>query len=192
MLGRLGVQLIMLPPSKARTAAAAALNAEPAPRLQGLAPHVGIDTRLLLLGSFPGVASLQAQQYYGHPRNQFWRLLGDVLGLPLAGADYAARLQLLRAHRVGLWDVITETERIGSLDSKIRDPRASDLAMLLGRLPALRTIGFNGGTALRIGLRQLGERAAAYRILALPSSSPAYTLSYEDKLRAWQQLALPT
>jgi hypoxanthine-DNA glycosylase len=162
------------------------------PALEGLGPVVSDRTRLVVLGSFPGVASLQAQQYYGHPRNQFWRLLGDVLGLPLAGADYAARLQLLRAHRVGLWDVITETERIGSLDSKIRDPRASDLAMLLGRLPALRTIGFNGGTALRIGLRQLGERAAAYRILALPSSSPAYTLSYEDKLRAWQQLALPT
>jgi len=162
--------------------------AKPEPRLQGLTPHVAADTRLLLLGSFPGVASLRAQAYYGHPQNQFWRLLGDVLGLPLAPADYSSRLALLLAHGVGLWDVITETERRGSLDSEIRNPVGSDLPGLLARLPQLQTIGFNGGTAARLGLRQLGERAAAYRILALPSSSPAYTLPYAQKLAQWQQL----
>ncbi len=171
-------------PKKAR-----AIIAKAQPRLQGLAPHVAADTRLLLLGSFPGVASLQAQQYYGHPRNQFWRLLGEALGLALAGADYPQRLALLRAHGVGLWDVITETEREGSLDSDIRDPLGSDLAGLLAGLPALRTIAFNGGTAAKLGLRQLGPLAASYRILALPSSSPAYTLAYADKLLAWRQLS---
>ncbi|MDY0746449.1 DNA-deoxyinosine glycosylase [Paucibacter sp. R3-3] len=159
-------------------------------RLQGLAPQVSERTRLLLLGSFPGVASLQAQRYYGHPRNQFWRLVGEALGLPLAEADYEARLALLDRHRVGLWDVITETEREGSLDSNIRDPRASDLLALIAGLPGLRTIAFNGGTAHRIGLRQLGEAAARYRILALPSSSPAYTLAYAAKLEAWRQISL--
>jgi len=169
-----------------------AIIAKSAPRLQGLTPLVATDTtRLLLLGSFPGLASLQAQQYYGHPRNQFWRLVGEALGLPLAVADYACRLAMLREHGVGLWDVITETQRRGSLDSDIRDPQASDLRALTASLPALRTIAFNGGTAHRIGLRQLGERAAAYRILALPSSSPAYTLAYADKLQAWRQLSDP-
>jgi len=162
---------------------------KPLVRLQGLAPQVSNSTRLLLLGSFPGVASLQAQQYYGHPRNQFWRLAGEALGLPLAEADYESRLALLDRQRVGLWDVITETEREGSLDSNIRDPRASDLRALLAGLPDLRTIAFNGGTAHRIGLRQLGEAAAQYRILALPSSSPAYTLAYADKLEAWRQIS---
>ena len=161
---------------------------KPTERLQGLTPHVSADTRLLILGSFPGVASLKARQYYGHPRNQFWPLTGAALGLPLAEADYAARLALLQAHGVGLWDVITETHRAGSLDSNIREPLASDLCELISRLPALRTIAFNGGTAHRFGMRQLGALAAQYRILALPSSSPAYTLPFADKLKAWQQL----
>ncbi len=163
--------------------------AKPSLRMQGLPPHVSDGTRLLILGSFPGVASLKARQYYGHPRNAFWPLTGEALGLPLAGADYATRLALLAEHRVGLWDVITETAREGSLDSNIRDPQASDLRALLDRLPALRTIAFNGGTAHRFGLRQLGDAASRYRILALPSSSPAYTLPYAEKLKAWRQIS---
>lgn len=172
-----------------RAIAAKPAGPAPAPRWQGLAPHVNADTRLLVLGSFPGVASLRAQAYYGHPQNQFWRLLGDSLDVPLAAADYAGRLTLLLEQGVGLWDVITETERRGSLDSQIRRPLGSDLAGLIAGLPRLRTIAFNGGTAARLGLRQLGERAAAYRILALPSSSPAYTLPYADKLLAWRMIA---
>ena len=160
------------------------------PRLQGLRPHVAADARLLVLGSFPGVASLKVQQYYGHPRNQFWRLLGEALNLPLAASDYECRLALLAETGVGLWDVITQTHREGSLDSDIRDPLASDLRGLLASLPALRCIAFNGGTAHRIGLRQLGpELASRYRILGLPSSSPAYTLAYADKRRAWLQIS---
>ncbi|UXH79693.1 DNA-deoxyinosine glycosylase [Roseateles amylovorans] len=172
-------------------AAGAADEASLAPRWQGLAPVHAPDARWLLLGSFPGVASLRAQQYYGHPRNQFWRLLGDVLGVELAGLAYADRLDALRQQRVAVWDVITETERAGSLDSAIRHPAASDLASLIARLPALQTIGFNGGTAARFGVRQLGPLAKVYRILALPSSSPAYTMPYDEKLRAWRQLAAP-
>ncbi|OWQ87650.1 DNA-deoxyinosine glycosylase [Roseateles aquatilis] len=162
-----------------------------APRWQGLAPVHAPDARWLLLGSFPGVASLRAQQYYGHPRNQFWRLVGDVLGIDLVAMAYPERLAALRAHRVAVWDVITETEREGSLDSAIRNPFASDLASLLARMPALRTIAFNGGTAARFGLRQLGPLAARYRVLSLPSSSPAYTMPYDDKLKVWRELAGP-
>jgi len=167
------------------------MSAVPAelPRLQGLAPQVDAGTRLLLLGSFPGVASLQAQQYYGHPRNQFWRLLGASLALPLAEAAYEERLALLREARVGLWDVISQTRRRGSLDSQIREPLASDLLSLAAGLPDLRAIAFNGGTAARLGLRELGAQAARWRIVCLPSSSPAYTESYENKLQVWRLLA---
>jgi hypoxanthine-DNA glycosylase len=165
--------------------------AKPVVRMQGLAPHVSARTQVLILGSFPGVASLKAQQYYGHPRNHFWPLVGEVFDLPLLESDYPMRLALLMEHHVGLWDVITETARQGSLDSNIRDPLASDLRTLLGQLPALRTIAFNGGTAYKMGLRQLGEAASRYRILALPSSSPAYTLAYAKKLKAWRQISLP-
>lgn len=143
----------------------------------------------MLLGSFPGVASLKTQQYYGHPRNQFWRLLDDVFDLSLVGLAYEERLLMLRRHRIALWDVITETEREGSLDSNIRDPLHSDLGWLLAHLPRLETIGFNGGTAAGIGRRQLAALGEPrWRILSLPSSSPAYTLPYDAKLKAWQSL----
>lgn len=157
-------------------------------RWQGLAPVMRPDAEWLLLGSFPGVASLKAQQYYGHPRNQFWRLVGDVRGVDLVSLPYPARLDALQDQRIALWDVISETEREGSLDSAIRRPDVSDLARLIGELPALRVIGFNGGTAGRLGQRLLGDLAKVYRVLVLPSSSPAYTMPYDDKLRAWQAL----
>lgn len=155
---------------------------------QGLAPVIDPDTRLLVLGSFPGVASLQVQQYYGHPRNQFWRLMGEVLGEELYELPYAERLATLRRHRVGLWDVITRAQREGSLDSSIRAHIGSDLLNLLAGLPAVTTLAFNGGTAARIGLKQLDHEAGRYRIIALPSSSPAYTLAYEHKRTAWLAL----
>jgi len=157
-------------------------------RWQGLAPVFSPDATWLLLGSFPGVASLKAQQYYGHPRNQFWRLLGDVRGIELASLPYEDRLAALKRHRIALWDVITETAREGSLDSAIRQPAASDLRQLLAALPALEVIAFNGGTAGRLGQRELGELAKLYRVLVLPSSSPAYTMPYDEKLRAWRAL----
>jgi hypoxanthine-DNA glycosylase len=159
-----------------------------AQRWQGLAPQVAADAWALVLGSFPGRASLAASQYYGHPQNQFWRLLGAALGVTLQGQPYEQRLALLKVKGVGLWDVITTTEREGSLDSAIRNHEASDLHALLDELPDLRVIAFNGGTAARIGRRQLGERASNYRLLDLPSSSPAYTLNFDAKLAQWMQL----
>lgn len=155
---------------------------------QGLAPVAAPHTRLLVLGSFPGVASLRVQQYYGHPRNQFWPLMAEVVGEPLPELDYAARLARLQAHDVGLWDVITHAQREGSLDSSIRAHVGSDLLSLLATLPQCRALAFNGGTAARIGLRQLGEAAARYALIALPSSSPANTLAYAEKRLAWLQL----
>ena len=155
----------------------------------GLAPVIAHDTRLLLLGSFPGVASLAAQQYYAHPRNRFWELVGDVIGVDLRALAYAERLDALRAHRVGVWDVIAEAERQGSLDSAIRGHAPNPLVDLLRTLPQLRAIGFNGGTSARIGRRQLEAGGQALTLLDLPSSSPAYTLAFEDKRRAWSRLA---
>jgi hypoxanthine-DNA glycosylase len=162
------------------------------PLLASFAPVVASDTRVLILGSLPGAASLAASQYYGHPRNNFWRLVGDVIGVALVGMDYETRLSTLLAHRIGLWDVIANARRIGSLDSEIRDPTHNDLLTLVDALPELGTIAFNGGTAAKIGLKALGNRAAEYRILGLPSSSPAHaSLSYAQKLVSWLQLTEP-
>jgi double-stranded uracil-DNA glycosylase len=155
----------------------------------GLAPVVAADTRLVILGSFPGVASLAAQQYYAHPRNRFWELVGAVIHVDLRAQAYEDRLASLRAHRVGVWDVIAEAEREGSLDSAIRDHAPNPLADLVDSLPQLRAVAFNGGTSSRIGRKQLAARQGSLALVDLPSSSPAYTLAFEDKRRAWLRLA---
>jgi len=122
--------------------------------------------------------------------NKFWKLVGDTIGTELAGRDYPTRLSLLLEHRIGLWDVIATAHRAGSLDSEIRQHTQNDLLALISSLPELNTIAFNGGTAARIGLKTLGEQVADFRVLLLPSSSPAYAaLSYEKKLSSWRALA---
>ena len=148
------------------------------------APVIGPDTRLLLLGSLPGAASLAQQRYYAHPRNQFWRLVGAVIEVDLPNLSYDDRLQALLAAGIGLWDTVAAATRPGSLDADIRLREASDLARLVGELPALRAIGFNGGTAARIGRGQLGDSPRVDKV-DLPSSSPAFTLAFEAKLERW-------
>jgi hypoxanthine-DNA glycosylase len=151
-------------------------------------PVVRADTRLLLLGSLPGAVSLAKAQYYAHPRNQFWRLVGAVIGRDLAAMAYAARLEALLDAHVGLWDTVAAATREGSLDAAIRLHAASDLAALGATLPELKAIGFNGGTAARIGRRQLAA-VTGIALIDLPSSSPAYTLPFESKRVAWRALA---
>lgn len=150
---------------------------------RGFPPVVDANTRLLMLGSLPGDASLAVGQYYGNPRNAFWRLMEGVLETSLIPLTYEDRLVVLLAHGVGLWDVIDEARRPGSLDAAIRDPAANDLLALIETLPALRVVAFNGGTAAKLGGRLIGGRLAT---LALPSSSPAHAAwSFERKAEAW-------
>lgn len=152
-------------------------------------PVVDARTRVLVLGSLPGEASLAHQQYYAHKQNKFWHLVGDVIGVDLPARDYEARLQVLLEHRVGLWDVVAQARREGSLDGNIRDHAGNDLVTLIESLPALEAIAFNGGTAARIGERILGVHAQRFRLLSLPSSSPAYaSMSFAAKLVAWRAL----
>lgn len=156
--------------------------------LTGFNPIVTKTTQILILGSFPSVASLDQQQYYAHPRNQFWRILGELLNTPFATLPYVKRIESVLTHHIGIWDVIDQTERKGSLDSDIKNPVANNLLSLLNILPHLHTIAFNGQTATKIGLKQLGQAVNTYRVLSLPSTSPAYTLAYEQKLTLWRQL----
>ncbi len=163
---------------------------ESIPRKRCFDPVVDAQTRLLVLGSLPGEKSLAVQQYYAHPQNKFWHLISEVIGVNLVPLGYAARLQALLEHGVGLWDLVAEAHRPGSLDSNIRERDDNDLRGLLARFPNIATIAFNGGTAARLGAKVLGEQARAYRIIELPSSSPAYTLSYAEKSLRWQALRL--
>lgn len=156
-------------------------------RKSAFAPVVDQDTRLLILGSLPGDASLAAEQYYAHPQNGFWRLVGGVLGQDLAALPYDRRLAELRAAGIGLWDVIAGAERPGSLDTAIRSPVHADLIGLIDTLPRIRAVAFNGGKAARDG-RRLLVNATALPLIDLPSSSPAHTRPLEQKAEAWSVL----
>lgn len=151
-------------------------------------PVADARTRLLVLGSLPGEESLARSQYYANPRNHFWRLIGTVTGRDLVALPYEARLRALLEARVGLWDTVGAATRRGSLDGAIRGHRTNDLADLAGRLPELRAVGFNGGKSAAIGLPQLAGRPDL-ALIPLPSSSPAYTRPFEEKLDQWMKLA---
>ncbi|UUR08075.1 DNA-deoxyinosine glycosylase [Sphingomonas glaciei] len=153
----------------------------------GLPPVVRADARLLVLGSLPGEASLQAGRYYAHPRNQFWRLMEGVAGEPLEGLNYGERLERLVERRIALWDVIHAARRSGSLDGAMREIEARDLTGFVAGLPELRAVAFNGGTAARLGRKALAGSSLA--LIDLPSSSPAYTLPFAEKARRWNALA---
>ena len=159
--------------------------------LQGLAPLYAAATRLLVLGSFPGVASLQRQQYYGHAQNHFWKITATLLS-PVApevlSMDYARRCDWLLEHGVGLWDVYAACEREGSLDSNIRQAQPNDLKWLQNACPQLQAIAHNGGESFKHAKHTQALGVPVYR---LPSSSPANaTWSFERKLHAWRHVFL--
>lgn len=152
-------------------------------RLQGLAPISGPWPRLLLLGSFPSVASLRAQQYYAHQRNQFWPILAALWRLDLQSATYAQRVDQACRRGLAIWDVYASCRRQGSLDSAIEEPQANDLAGWVARLPTLRAIVHNGGESAR-AMRL--TRTLGLPVHRLPSTSPANaSWSFDRKLASW-------
>ncbi len=158
------------------------------PLLTGLAPVLDRNIRVLLLGSFPGGASLGAQQYYAHPRNHFWKLLSAVLAEDLVMLPYEKRLRRLLARRIGLWDAIAACQREGSLDASIRHAQANDFAALKDGCPQLVRVCFNGKTS---GKLEPQFAAAGFETLVLPSSSPANAQwSFEQKLAVWKRIVL--
>jgi len=148
-------------------------------------PVVDLSTRVLILGSLPGDASLVAGRYYAHPQNQFWRLLSPMVGVDLPALEYDGRLLALKAAGIGLWDVVQSASRPGSSDAAIRDATANDVAALIATLPKLRLVAFNGGTAWKAG-RGL---VTGVETLALPSSSPLHTVGVAAKQTAWDAIA---
>ncbi|MDO4724561.1 MAG: DNA-deoxyinosine glycosylase [Comamonadaceae bacterium] len=180
-------------PAVASAPARAAADAgQGAPLLQGLAPILDARTRVLVLGSFPGAASLAAGQYYAHPRNQFWPILAALHTPPAWPAlppDYAGRRQWLLQQGIGLWDVYAACERQGSLDSAIRNARVNALHRLRQHCPQLALIAHNGGESYRH--RRLTE-TLGLPVLRLPSTSPANaSWSFERKLAVWRAALLP-
>ncbi|MGR6806327.1 DNA-deoxyinosine glycosylase [Sphaerotilus natans] len=162
-----------------------ALRADEALPLAGFGPVVGPRTRLMVLGSFPGVASLAQQQYYAHPRNQFWPILSALWGQELRALSYPERLEVLRERGLGLWDVYARVRREGSLDSAIEAAELNDLACLRRIAPGLEAVAHNGAESART-MRRL--QAMGFAVHRLPSTSPANAgWSFERKLAAWRE-----
>jgi hypoxanthine-DNA glycosylase len=152
--------------------------------LTGLAPIAASHARLLVLGSFPSAASLQAQQYYAHPRNHFWPILSALWNVDLRSLPYAERVAQARERGLAIWDVYAACRREGSLDSAIEDAFPNDLPALVARLPQLAAIAHNGGESAR-AMRV--TRALGLPVHRLPSTSPANaSWSFERKLAAWR------
>lgn len=161
----------------------------------GLPAQASANCRVLVLGSMPGVASLQAAQYYAHPRNRFWPLMAALTGID-ARQPYLTRVQSLQSAGLGLWDVIGQCERRGSLDTAI--VRGSEvpnaLPELIARLPMLVAVACNGATAhaafVRFVQPRLGAREVPLAVWSLPSTSPANAAWPLPRLQvAWQPVA---
>lgn len=154
--------------------------------LQGFEPTADARTRLMVLGSFPSVASLASGERYAHPRNAFWRILGDVWHLDLRNMPYAERCEAMLAHGVGLWDVYDRCERAGSLDSAIVNAQINDFTRLHKLCPQLQAVAHNGGESAK---HVKTTAALGIPVYKLPSTSPANaSWSYERKLAAWREV----
>ncbi|MBB1074089.1 DNA-deoxyinosine glycosylase [Rhodoferax sp. 4810] len=158
-------------------------------RLHGLAPVVSSNTRLLILGSFPGASSLAHQQYYAHPQNAFWKILQAIWPsspFKIRADSYEKRIAALLDHGIGLWDVYASCQRQGSLDSAIEHAQVNDLAALARSCPQLRVIAHNGGESFRHAVH---TRTLGLPVLRLPSTSPANaSWSFDRKLAAWREV----
>ena len=164
-------------------------------RIYSFPPLSSPQARVLILGSMPGVASLRLQQYYGHPQNAFWKIVGDVVGLD-ATASYPQRSAALVQHKVALWDVLAACVRAGSLDSSIDKASIvpNDFAAFFVRHPHIRRVCFNGSAAADMYPRHVLPGLATVGpidYVRLPSTSPAHAgMPFAAKARAWQAVSV--
>ncbi len=160
--------------------------------LRSFDPVVQKNCRVLILGSMPGVASLRQQQYYAHPRNAFWPIMEELLGIE-RGSDYDERCTRLTDCGLAVWDVLKTCNRVGSLDSSIETAteQANDFAQLFSAHRSIRCVYFNGGTAERLYKKHVLCQKEIYscelRYQRLPSTSPAYAaMRFDEKLEQWR------
>ncbi len=152
--------------------------------IQSFPPFVNSQTKILILGTMPGIASLEKQEYYAHKRNHFWKIMYTVLGnLPISEI-FEEKIQLLQANNIGLWDVLENCERKGSLDIHIKNQKENDFETLFKEFPGISKIVFNGKESHKYFLKKFGQiKGITYYVM--PSTSPANTMSFDNKLKMW-------
>lgn len=155
-------------------------------KAESFQPIIDQRARVLILGSMPGVQSLNEQRYYANPRNHFWRIMQAILSMP-GGLDYEDRIEFLQQTGVALWDVIASCERRGSLDTHIKNETVNDFDNLFLAYPAIRLVAFNGTKAFTVYKKRVefgGMDDITYKLM--PSTSAANTIPFEHKCQQWR------
>lgn len=158
------------------------------PHIHSFPPIANEHATMLILGSMPGKESLRQKQYYAHPSNAFWRIMGELVGAS-PSLPYQERLDVLRSSRIALWDVLASCVRESSLDSHIRNEKANDFAAFFGNHPHITHVFFNGAKAEQsFNKFVLGKQKLPPLIFQrLPSTSPAHAgIRYTEKQQAWR------
>lgn len=155
-------------------------------RISSFPPIIDHQSEILILGSVPGIRSLEKQQYYGHPQNKFWKIIFELFHEEFT-ENYPDRIDVLKKNHVALWDVIDSCERKGSLDSEIKNEEDNQIPELLEQYPNIRAVFCNGGKSYKNLIKILGKN---YRvpIFLLPSTSPLHTISFERKFEDWKKI----
>jgi len=153
-------------------------------RINSFPPIVDEHSQILILGSVPGVKSLEMQQYYAHPQNQFWRLMFYLFDTEFS-TDYNTRLELLKTNKIALWDVIESCERKGSLDTEIKNEIDNNIPQLIENHSNIKIIFCNGQKSYKNLIKILGKNFKI-PIMVLPSTSPLHTVKFEEKLDSWK------
>lgn len=155
-------------------------------RISSFPPIISEGSKILILGSVPGVKSLEMQQYYAHPQNQFWKIIFKLFEEDFT-ADYQKRTEIIRKNNIALWDVIDSCEREGSLDTKIRNEEHNDILKILRHHPNIKAVFCNGQKSFK-NLKKILGKESEIPIFVLPSTSPLHTISFDKKLAEWEIL----
>ncbi|MDP2455047.1 MULTISPECIES: DNA-deoxyinosine glycosylase [unclassified Kaistella] len=152
-------------------------------RISSFPPLISEDSKVLILGSVPGIKSLEMQEYYAHPQNKFWRILFELFEEEFT-TDYSVKIKLLKKYKIGVWDVIDSCDRKGSLDTQIKNENYHNILKLLEDFPSIKVLFCNGQKSFKT-LNKIIPNDLEIPIFVLPSTSPAYTIPYDKKLQEW-------
>lgn len=155
-------------------------------RISSFPPFIDEKSEILILGSIPGVKSLEKQQYYAHPQNKFWKIIFELFSEEFT-EDYSVRINILKKNHIAIWDVIDSCERKGSLDSEIKNEEANQIEKLLENYPNIKAVFCNGGKSYK-NLQKLLGKNFKIPIHLLPSTSPLHTISFERKFEDWKKV----
>jgi hypoxanthine-DNA glycosylase len=153
-------------------------------KLQSFPYFIDSRTEILILGTMPGAVSLAKQEYYANPRNHFWKIICTLFeALPIP-ENFEEKIKILQSNKIGLWDVLENCERKGSLDIHIKNQTENDFESLLKEYPAISKIVFNGKQSHAFFSKKFGQiEGITYYVM--PSTSPANTMTFENKLKIW-------